>query len=309
MWGMGVFNQHILGTVSLACAQGYELPPLIQAIAADQPEEFWSCERHAGELEEWCDRASGSWEVDKVTYRTPDYMLASAQDYHPGEPGYQQHIWQATMGPDAVVFVTHPPCVSEEGSHRPNFWHGNVILPRVAQWKDVLIAVHNLRPEGTNTLDWLHFTHAYFPIYAFDEHVLRDGWAFARAGTGYLALTAGEGLTPIISGDNAYREVRSYGEHNIWLCHMGREALDGDFEDFQRAILGLDVQIDGLSLRCATLRHETLEYGWEGPLLVNGCEVPLGGFKHYDNQYCVAEHGAAQMDIRFGDELVRLNFA
>jgi hypothetical protein len=89
---------------------------------------------------------------------------------------------------------------------------------------------------------------------------------------------------------------------------MGREALDGSFEDFQQAILGLDVQIDGLSLRCTTLRYETLEFGWEGPLLVNGSEVPISGFKHYDNQYCVAEHAATQMEIRFGDELMRLNF-
>ena len=39
-----------------------------------------------------------------MTYKTPDYMLCSAQDWLPGELGYQQHIWQATLGPDAVVF-------------------------------------------------------------------------------------------------------------------------------------------------------------------------------------------------------------
>ena len=50
----------------------------------------------------------------------------------------------------------------------------NVILPRVAQWKDVLIAAYQLLKD-----DWMGFTHAYFPIHAFDEHVLRQGWAFA----------------------------------------------------------------------------------------------------------------------------------
>jgi hypothetical protein len=303
MWGMGVFNHHIRGTVSLACAPGYELPPIVQDIAADQPEELWSRERHAGELEEWCDRASGAWQVDKVTYKTPDYMLCSAQDYMAGESGYQQHIWQATIGPDAVVFVTHPPCVSEEGSHRPNFWHGNVVLPRVAQWKDVLVAVHNLPDD-----DWMGFTHAYFPVYAFDEHVLRDGWAFARKGDGYLALTAAQGLTLITQGDNAYRELRSSGQHNIWLCHMGRAARDGSFDAFQQAVLALDVRFDGMSARCTTLRGTTLAFGWEGPLLINGREEPIVGFKHYDNPYCVADLGASQMEIRFGDQLLRLNF-
>jgi hypothetical protein len=304
MWGMGVFNQHIRGTVGLACARSYELPPIVQEIAADQPDELWSRERHAGELEEWCDRASGAWEINKVTYKTPDYMLCSAQDYHPGEPGYQQHIWQATMGPDAVVFVTHPPCASEEGSHRPNFWHGNVTLPRVAQWKDMLLAVHNL-PEG----DWLGFTHAYFPIPAFDEHALQGGWAFARMGAGYLALTAAQGLELVTRGDNAYRELRSYGRHNIWLCHMGRAARDGSFGEFQRAVLALDVRFDGLAVRCATLRGETLAFGWRGPLLVHGREEPLAGFKHYENPYCVADLPASQMEIRFGDQLLRLDFS
>lgn len=304
IWGMGVFNHHILGTISLACAQGYQLPPIIAQIAADQPAELWSRERHAGELEQWCDLAEGAWEVNKVTYKTPDYMLCSAQDYHPGEPGYQQHIWQATLGPDAVVFVTHPPCVSEEGSHRPNFWHGNVTLPRVAQWKDALIAIHNLPDD-----DWMGFTHAYFPLYAFDEHALRDGWAFARKGAGYLALTAAQGLTLTTQGDNAYRELRSAGRQNIWLCHMGRAALDGSFAEFQQAVLALPVEFDNLTANCTTLRGDTLAFGWQGPLLLNGQEQPLDDFKHYDSPYCVAELEAEQMEIRYGDQLMRLHFA
>jgi hypothetical protein len=308
MWGLGVFNHHIMGTVGLACAKDYELLPIIPDIAADLPEEMWNRERHAGELEEACDRATGSWEVNKVTYKTPDYMLCSAQDYHPGEEGYQQHIWQATLGPDAVVFVTHPPCMSEKSSHRPNFWHGNHILPRVAQWKDVLVAVHKL-PEN----DWLGFTHAYFPAYAFDEHALRNDaagrvWAFARKGEGYLALTAAQGLEFITQGDSAYRELRSHGQHNVWLCHMGRAALDGSFPEFQDRVLTLDVAWEGLSVRCTTLRGQSLAFGWEGPLLVEGKEQPLSGFKHYENPYCVADWPVSQMEIRFGDHLLRLRF-
>ncbi|HEY63857.1 MAG TPA: hypothetical protein G4O02_04745 [Caldilineae bacterium] len=303
MWGMGVFNERIMGTVSLACAEEYELPPIIPEIAATLPEEFWNRERHAGEFEEWCDRRNGSWEVNKVTYKTPDYMLASAQDYHPGEIGYQQHIWQATLSQDAVVFVTHPPLMSEEGSHRPNYWHGNVSLPRVAQWKDVLIAIYKL-PDN----DWLGFTHAYFPIATFDEHEIRDNWAFARVGEGYLAITASQGVALATRGDNAYRELRSYGQHNVWLCHMGRAALDGSFEEFKEKILNLDVTFEGLSVRCITLRGDHLAFGWEGPLLLNGKEQPITGFKHYENPYCEVDLPAEHMEIRFRDYLLRLHF-
>jgi hypothetical protein len=304
LWGMGAFNNKIMATVSLACMSSYGFPLIIGDIAADLPDEMWNREHHAGTLEDWCDRATGAWEVNKVTYKTPDYMLCSAQDYQPGESGVQQHIWQATLSPDAVVFVTHPPCLSEDNSHRPGFWHGNVALPRAAQWKDVLIAIHKIPAN-----DWLGFTHAYFPAWAFDEHLLRNGWAFARKGDGYLALTASCGLEFITRGDNACRELRSYGQENVWLCMMGRAALDGDFATFQNKILALDVTFEGLSMRCATLRGETLAFGWEGPLLRNGQAEPLTGFKHYDNPYCVADLNAPQMEVRYGDLTMQLDFA
>lgn len=301
IWGMGTFNHHLMGMVGLACAKEYELPSIISDIAADLPEELWSRERHAGELEEWRDGASGSWEVNKVTYKTPDYMLCSAQDYHPGERGSREHIWQATLGPDAIVFVTHPSCMSEKDGVYPNFWLGNAILPRVAQWRDVLIAIYRL-PDN----DWLGFTHAYFPVFAFDEHVVRDGWAFARKGEGYLALTASQGLEFITRGPSAYRELRSYGQHHVWLCHMGRAAQDGSFGEFQEKVLALDVAFEGASARCATLRGQSLTFGWEGPLFVDGKVQPITGFRHYENPYCVADWPTQQMEIRFGESLLRL---
>jgi hypothetical protein len=160
----------------------------------------------------------------------------------------------------------------------------------------------------------LGFTHAYFPVWAFDEHVLRKDahgrvWACARKGDGYLALTAARGLEFITRGDNAYRELRSYGEHNVWLCHMGHAALDGDFRAFQDKILALDVNFGELSVRCATLRGETLAFGWEGALMRNDQAQPITGFKHYDNPYCVAELPASQLEIRYGEQAMRLNFA
>ena len=288
MWGMGVWNDHLRGMVSLVCSD-YELSPLIAAIAVDQPDELWNREQHPG--------------VNKVTYRTPDYMLSSAQDYHPGEKGCQQHIWQATLGPDAVVFVTHPPSMSEEGSHRPNFWSGNSVLPRVAQWKGTLVAIHKL-PED----DWMGFTHAYYPAHSFDEYVLRDGWAFARRGEGYLALTAAQGIELVHRGSTAFRELRSHGRENTWVCHMGRAIADGAFEAFQEKVLALKVELRGLAAHVETLRGEMLSFGWEGPLRVDGQEQPLSGFRHYDSPYCSADWPASVVEAHYGDYGMRLRF-
>ena len=59
LWGKGIFNGSIRGTVSLACAVNYQLPPVIEAIAIDPADEIWSRERHAGQLEEWCESRRG----------------------------------------------------------------------------------------------------------------------------------------------------------------------------------------------------------------------------------------------------------
>jgi hypothetical protein len=303
LFGMGVFNSHVLGTVSLACSD-YDLPMIVAQIAADRPPELWSRERHAGELALWRNSGSHGVEVNKVTYKTPDFMLCSAQDWHPGEKGYQQHIWQATFGPDALVFVTHPVCASEDGSHRPNFWHGNDTLPRVAQWKDLLIAVHNL-PED----DWMGFTHAFFPAFAFDDHDVSGRWAFGRKGDGYIALTASQGLAWMTTGDNAQRELRSYGSRNVWLCQMGRRATDGSFAAFKRKVSALPVAFDDLAVRLRSLRGDEIAFGWTGPLLLNGQAQPITGFKHYESPYCVADLPAAQMDLKFGENVLRLEFS
>jgi len=303
LWGLGAFTEHIGGAVSLACAQSYEVPPPIYEIGATPVEELWSRERHAGVLESRCDRDEGQWEVNKVTYKTPDSMLCSAQDYRAGLSGDQQHIWQATFGPDAVVFVNHPACMSQENSHRPNFWRGNAILPRVAQWKDVLIALHNLPAD-----DWMGFTHAYFPTAHFDEYILREGWAFARKGDGYLALLATAGLRLTTTGDNAYRELRAYGTQQGWFCQLGRAAIDGGFAEFQAKIMALDITFEQFTIHATTLRGESLDFGWEGPLLVNEMEQPLHQFHHYDSPFCVSELGADVMEIRAWQSAMQLDF-
>jgi hypothetical protein len=294
MWGLGIFNHHIAGPVSLACMEEYEFPSIISDIAVSLPEEIWSREHHA---------VSTSRVVNKVTYKSPDGMLCSAQDYYPGQRGGQEHIWQATLGPTATVFVTHPASTSESDARQPNYWAGNATLPRVAQWKDALIAVYELPRD-----DWMGFTHAYFPVYAFDESTLQRGWAFARKGDGYLAITAARGLRLIKSGHYALRELRSYGHSNIWVCHMGRAALDGDFSSFRKKILALDLEYADDAVRFHTLRGDTLSFGWQGPFLRNQEEQPLTGFEHYENPFVVSGYPSRQLEIQYGDSLLRLAF-
>jgi hypothetical protein len=275
---------------------------VIQAIAFDQPEAMWDREQQGLVKDKSTGEKYGT--VNKVTFKTPDYMLGSAQSFQPGQDGHQENIWEATFGPDAAVFGNQPACISESTDRRPNFWVGNRTLPRVAQWKDALLSVHQMRDK-----DWLDFTHVWFPTFAFDEYAVQDDWAFARKSNGYLALTAAHGLSLIARGDTSHRELRSTGRQNVWFCQMGRAAQDGNFAEFKRKVLELPVKFGDLSATLTTLRNETLEFSWDGPLRVNGKETPISGFKHFDNPYCTAEWPAREMNIHCGGKTLTLDFS
>jgi hypothetical protein len=131
MWGLGIFNRFTAGTVSLACMNKYELPPILAEIAAEPVAELWNREHHLIKLA----NAETPQDVNKVTYRTPDFMLSSAQDFHPGQSGAAQHIWQATLSPEAVIFVNHPVSSNEVDNGLPGYWLGNAALPQLANGK------------------------------------------------------------------------------------------------------------------------------------------------------------------------------
>jgi hypothetical protein len=301
MWGMGIYNHHVAGLLSLACSTNYQMPTLLATIAQDLPEEVWSREQHAP-----LDQSA----ANIATYKTPDFMLSSLQDYRPGQRGEQEQVWRATLGGQAVVFANHPASSSESDSRYPGFWAGNARLPRVAQWKDALLSFHRLDDDDLDDLDdLLGFTHAYFPTATFDEYALAEGWAFARCGEGYLALTHSQGFTMSQQGRYALRELRAEGRTQGWLVQMGRAGLDGDFAAFQAKVLALPLHLEGDSVRYTTLRGDTLHFGWEGPLRVNGQVEPLAGFRHYENLYTTTDLAGSSMEIQWGEDGLRLDFA
>jgi hypothetical protein len=302
LWGVGCWNQHSAACFALATSKKYGCPPIHERIAHDQPAVCWSRERH---VTRWHDSEQGlvaSQEVNKVTYKTPDYMLSSAQDYRPGEAGEGEHIWQATLGPSAVVFTNHPRWLNQKDAYRANFWRGNGVLPRVAQWHDLLVAIYRLPAD-----DWLGYTHAHFPVAAFDQYTLKQGWAFARKGDAYLALTASMGMKLVKHGPGAFRELRSVAQHNVWLCQMGRAAQAGSFAEFQKAILRRPPTFGEMSVSYVSLRGETISFDWDGPLLVDKTAQPLSNFQHYESPYGTCAFGATNMDIHFADWTLKLN--
>ncbi|OGG47807.1 MAG: hypothetical protein A3F84_12755 [Candidatus Handelsmanbacteria bacterium RIFCSPLOWO2_12_FULL_64_10] len=263
-------------------------------------------------------------EVNKMTYRTPDYMLACAQDYRKGKTGFQQHIWQATLGLDAVVFTLHR---SDENETNYKHWVGR--FPRAVQHKNLLIALYNVpeRPvpgprtvsppdAGGNAIPspapseelLLPYTCAYFPRSAFDETLERDGWILARKGDGYLALRSQRPHRWMAEAVFQQEGLRVDGRRNAYICHLGRRETDGAFERFAERIARSRVEFGDLTVRYDAPGLGEARVAWDGPFTINGAPVPLRDYARFDNPYCRAEFGTRRFEIACAGRRLTLDF-
>ena len=257
-------------------------------------------------------------EPDLYTYKTPDYMLSTAQDHRKGFGGDQHHIWQATLAPNAVCFTTHPGRIN---GPTPGYWEGSGILPRSVQVKNLNISIYNIRKlfPGIYVPIKHFYTHAWFPKDQFDEVIEKDGWLFARKNQGYLALYSQhpyywntqeleiEGHTIRKDPEDFNREIITPGKQNIWICQLGREAIDGSFDDFMQSILEAKLVCDGLNVEFHSPGNRIVKFGWEGPLTIDNHVINLEDYPRYDNPYVQAAFDPDEMTIYANRKELYLN--
>ncbi|MCX7787407.1 MAG: hypothetical protein N2442_06905 [Spirochaetes bacterium] len=303
-WGMGGFNGETWATGMLALAERYRVHPLIQEIGGELTSllETRSCSYGKYSLKR--DLRQGRWEVHTLSRRTRHYLLSAALDHRPGEPGIQEHLWQLTFSPEAVLFSTWPGNSQEHGNARPNYWAGSARLPRVAMEGRSLLCLYD--PSGTTGLG---FGHAYCPRDAFDEVVERESWIFVRSRKGYGALRSDGPLYWIRTGPHAYQELRSGGGGKVFLAVAGSEDEDGDFFTFQKKCMGTHPTIREDWVGWNTLDGHTLEFSWQGPLQVDGKEKSLRFPWHYQNRYTITPLCSPTMVITKGDETLTLDLS
>lgn len=196
--------------------------------------------------------------------KTPAYVLTSlavpavpregehpAVDLRPGGAGYQQHLWQASLGRDCHVFANHPGGFFDGTKSRPGYWFGSGLLPRVRQEGNWLQAIHVIadgtktKPEITpDVWEWaasstarpydlypIDFTHLHWPSDAFEQELRVGNWIFGRKGRGLVAVWCSEPLVPhddILTG----RELRANGYSSAWLVICGDSSEEGSLQDF-----------------------------------------------------------------------------
>jgi len=256
-------------------------------------------------------------EVNIYTYRTPDYMLSTAQDWRKGFGGDQQSIWQATLGMDAVAFTTHPANEDWDGD-TPRYWTGYGTMPRAIQVKNVVISLYDV---DTTTVFYVTgqplYTHAFLDKSQFDEAYKEGGWFFARYGDGYLALWASDPDADWEVNDDpdhadlGDHEIIADGKKTIWICELGSAADYADFDAFKAAILGasLTANPEALTVDYDSPSQGRLAMGWDDPLMQDGVALDVGDYPRYENPYSSSAFPGDLISFELRGQFLRLDFA
>ncbi|WP_188189953.1 hypothetical protein [Nonomuraea sp. SYSU D8015] len=293
MWlcfGTGALNDAVLPATAIATARRYRMPEVIRQAANDLPDRWWGRQSYRGEYRLAHDLLSRPYGSDVTVFKTPDVMLSCANDYRPGLPGLQEHIWGATLGPETQVFVTHAPNSSTSPSARPNAWAGNRILPRARQHEGTVLALYRIPDD-----DVMGYTHAWFPIAEFDEWTQTGVWTVGRKGGGYVALATEGGAEPVTTGPDAWQELRPRGSGTAWVCTVGRRP------DFVASLTDPRFTRDGVAF--TTPEGAELSLTWNGPFTANGRPADLSAdgtvapVPQLDNPYARLESGAGTLSI------------
>lgn len=216
--------------------------------------------------------------VDLYTYKTADYMMTSANDFHPGEPGHQENPFQLTFNAVAQLWVTHPGERVLFGAARPSYWAGNGTLPKVNQYKAFAGLIYDIAPEHP-----VDFTHLYLPSMEFDRCEVEDKWAFVQLGSAYAAVYCSNGMRMQDFGSNKDRECIAEGRRCIWLVRAAQADEFAAFEDFKAAMRGaaLDADAEGRRYRFVDPVYGELRCQWGETLYVNDAPMQYSGFDNY----------------------------
>jgi len=254
--------------------------------------------------------------ANTYTYRTPHYLMATAQGYQPGGFSDQQHIWNCLLDHDICVFATLPSEeLSKTGalSKSPGYWVGNSRNPHTAQHLNRILAIYHLpNKKAPFERGLCDYTHAYFPREEFDESWTLDisyektgmgegistrtggGIALGRVNDSFVALIA---ATPFSLAGSEMDELKQYGKKQYWICECSSADVES-FKDFAARIqkLAENILFDGDKL-C----YDNLELTFGGSFFVDGIRQNTQ-YKRYDSTYCIGDRLADEFTYTFGEK-------
>ena len=245
--------------------------------------------------------------ANTYTHRTPDYMIATAQAYHPGTYGDQHHVWTATLSEEVSLFTTHPTSPLMIGgvpSNSPGYWVGNGRLPHAVQQENIVLVLYQL-PDKPGTLEEevLDFTHAYFPADVLEEIAIEGRYAFARHRNTLVAFV---GRSPLAYAESSRDDLIQPGRDSYWIFEASTLEREGSMDAFQQRIRN-----NAVSYGERTLRYESAGDSWQvrfgGDLIVNG-DVVATEYLRFDSPYARCPRKPRTITIAHGGHMLELDF-
>lgn len=242
--------------------------------------------------------------ANTYTFKTNDYLLSTAQHYHPGFFGDQQHIWQATLPKQVTVFSTHPGSPMFDDAARnfsPSYWVGNGINPDAVQQENKLFVIYDLTPrKGYLERKRQNFIHFYFPTEKMDRHHIDQHHAFGQSGSGYIAIK-----TTHVIEQTSTDELIIRGTHSSFVVIMGSASKDGTFDAFMNKInkSSLESQHHRLRLFCVEIHVMRYKCG----LWVDGKRV-LTDHDRYETPYIKSARKPETLSISHLGQTLLLDF-
>ena len=246
--------------------------------------------------------------ADTYTYRTNDYMLATAQSHHAGEFADQQHVWSATLGYEFSVFTTHPAKPLGDGalSGSPSYWVGSGRFPHSAQEENINITIYSIEDKkGFMEKNLVFFTHAYFPTELFDETILEENLAFGAYKNAYIALI---GKNDLYLQEGTTDDLIQDGAVTFWVCEMASINEYATLEDFAEHIRSNPIFFDEGNLHLSYESNEkSLELTFGDRFMIDGEEVNTN-YQRYDSPYSQTQREPNTILIDFDDKSLYLDF-
>lgn len=206
--------------------------------------------------------------ADVQTYRTPHYLLSSAQHYLPGSFGDQENTWVAALPGQIHIFSTHPGSTmlgTEARPATPSGWVGNGVRPDVAQMRNVLLALHDLRARRGYLEGQRHeLSHLYFPAAKFDETKLGAKIVAGRRDDSYFGAMA---LNRIEMTNES--ELVQRGVVTGWAVMLADRSDFGSLHHFVDYLKRCSLEHVRDTLVWTTPDHEH-RLTWGGPFVVDG---------------------------------------
>jgi len=240
------------------------------------------------------------------TYKTKEYSLYSAQKYHPGTYGDQQHVAGMNIKNYFSIFHTHP--ALEEGipHSSPNYWVGYGYLPHVAQDRNVSLAIYDIpNKKGLMEMDLLDYTHAYFPAMEFDSVILKRNYAMGKKGTTYSALIS---YNPLQYKENTSDNLIQKGKQTFWIIEAGSQSDDQTFSAFCERILNNKIEFDPEILELtyeSQDRKYNLNFG--GDFLLDNEKMNME-YIRYNSPYSQTAVKPDSIRIEYNDKYLFLDF-